>query len=752
MALDGNYSTLDRYKSLTQVSEGISSRILVNIPSSSYDTGITAGHVIHYDTVGNRYVKSIANSPSNAEVFGIVESRNSLDGSLTVVTAGSINLPNSFIILNFSAGNEGGDDVFFLSSTTAGAIENIGPTEATNIIKPIYYKAPHGSFTGLVRNYLGYKTNVGSLPDPTPLFVSFSDDVTKILEYSDISKQFYVKTATYSNNTFSKTTTYYFNKADLENQANTEINFDLASGNCEAKISNDGKELLLLNKFLKKIYYIHIFSPGVASLKHVIDLNLVGNSQDIIWAVDDEITCFTVGTKSLDRAPLSFDGPVVAYQLSSKIHYWKRTVNNLTNPYKWKKIFTQPAFGDVSSKPFSATHEGPGYDELYSHGGVHRLSSLYCKGKNFVLSCRTLIDDQIIYQSKTAALFSSRYSESLLGLPGISNDVTLITNISTPNISIEGFTSSPFVNNTVYYSNHTSQTDNPINKKYCCSFGLDQYQILKKNNNYYYQDNSHKGKNFKYDIPIRGNSDIVDITNLSYFNNTPGKTLSNSIKELIQLSYLQEVIADLNYLEIGNPTQFTVPAYQRNALYSFGTSTETFTLFALLYEYKKNSNGVKSKQLIIVKYPFYAFDDLNVFKFYSKSDVYKRVLPSDGTNFGYVTSFRTTLIGSQAVGDYVKDIPREKIPCVFSTENVITDIDIDQINSFSFVASNDRFFLSTSNKTIIWTFSTSSYIIKDTTNFDQGKFWYNLNGEFFQIGQLIFKYDSINQQFNLQTI
>jgi hypothetical protein len=105
--------------------------------------------------------------PEQAEVFGIVESINA-DNSLNVVLNGSINLP---AVKLFAAGpntNPGFDDVFFLSGLTAGKLQNIGPTFASQyqsknffqtIIKPVYYVAPHGNFTGLVRNYLGYKFN-----------------------------------------------------------------------------------------------------------------------------------------------------------------------------------------------------------------------------------------------------------------------------------------------------------------------------------------------------------------------------------------------------------------------------------------------------------------------------------------------------------------------------------------------------------------------------------------------------------------
>ena len=54
--------------------------------------------------------------------------------------------------------NGGGNDIYFLSSTTAGKVRVTAPTGQTDIIKPIYQVAPHGGpYTGIVMNYIGYK-------------------------------------------------------------------------------------------------------------------------------------------------------------------------------------------------------------------------------------------------------------------------------------------------------------------------------------------------------------------------------------------------------------------------------------------------------------------------------------------------------------------------------------------------------------------------------------------------------------------
>ena len=75
---------------------------------------------------------------------------------------GSIKLPTTEIY-DIGDGGSGGNDIYFLSGTTAGAIQNIGPTLSGTIVKPLYTVAPHSlsgiTFTGIVVNYIGYRNN-----------------------------------------------------------------------------------------------------------------------------------------------------------------------------------------------------------------------------------------------------------------------------------------------------------------------------------------------------------------------------------------------------------------------------------------------------------------------------------------------------------------------------------------------------------------------------------------------------------------
>ena len=146
---------------------------MITIPDSKCAVGVTYGSVIRYDPEANfntgLYKLSTANNIQSSEVVGIVESINT-DNSKNVVIYGSINLPNSSIenAIVGSSGGSGGADIYFLSSTTSGKLNNLPPTELTHVVKPIYQTAPHGngSYTGVVMNYIGYKIDGADFSSP----------------------------------------------------------------------------------------------------------------------------------------------------------------------------------------------------------------------------------------------------------------------------------------------------------------------------------------------------------------------------------------------------------------------------------------------------------------------------------------------------------------------------------------------------------------------------------------------------------
>lgn len=133
------------------------SRLTVAIPSAGL-SGFTSGSVIRYDVPSSGYTLSIANDAARSEVFGVVEGLDLSGNNYNVVIYGSINLSNSSQLFDVgSAGGCGGNDIYFLSGTTAGGLQNLAPTNLDYIVKPIYQVSPHIPYTGVVVNYLGYR-------------------------------------------------------------------------------------------------------------------------------------------------------------------------------------------------------------------------------------------------------------------------------------------------------------------------------------------------------------------------------------------------------------------------------------------------------------------------------------------------------------------------------------------------------------------------------------------------------------------
>jgi hypothetical protein len=141
------------------------SRIFIKVQTGqgySIQSGITAGDVVRFDPtsvsagITGMYKKSQADSEMNAEVVGVVESISS--GQYTIVTHGSISYPAAR--LAGLCGSAGGLDILFLDATTSGnLVGNIDTsTPGEKIVKPVFQVAPHGSYNGIVTNYIGYKT------------------------------------------------------------------------------------------------------------------------------------------------------------------------------------------------------------------------------------------------------------------------------------------------------------------------------------------------------------------------------------------------------------------------------------------------------------------------------------------------------------------------------------------------------------------------------------------------------------------
>lgn len=135
--------------------------------------GVTVGSVVRYDALNDRYDLSKADSPTTAEVVGIVERED--NGVFTVVASGLIIYPNLSSVINSytggcspldggTAGGSGGNDIFFLSDGCAGALQLIEPTVTGRIVKPVMQRVKVGpsgpnQYNGIVLNYIGYEVS-----------------------------------------------------------------------------------------------------------------------------------------------------------------------------------------------------------------------------------------------------------------------------------------------------------------------------------------------------------------------------------------------------------------------------------------------------------------------------------------------------------------------------------------------------------------------------------------------------------------
>lgn len=140
------------------VTSELGSRLITQVAVSSLN-GFTGGDVIRYDVASSGYTLSCANSASNSEVFGVVETKEE-PNKLNVVLYGSINYPEERLI-NLEDENFGGNDIYFLSSAFPGRLVNLPTTTIGTIVKPIYQVGPHITFTsnlntGVIVNYIGY--------------------------------------------------------------------------------------------------------------------------------------------------------------------------------------------------------------------------------------------------------------------------------------------------------------------------------------------------------------------------------------------------------------------------------------------------------------------------------------------------------------------------------------------------------------------------------------------------------------------
>jgi len=194
------------------------SRLITNILNHSSTnggivSGVTAGDVLRYDLIAGEpylYRLSQADFPENSEVFGVVESVS--DDNITVVMAGQIKYPMGAIRkIDPDAGGPleadgaaGGEDIFFLSDSEAGKLQNLAPTDVGKIVKPIMQRADNGEYNGVVHNYIGYQlggavlAHAGDGEVSVGEVISFLGDISSLGKaYVDASKSYELKVLDY---------------------------------------------------------------------------------------------------------------------------------------------------------------------------------------------------------------------------------------------------------------------------------------------------------------------------------------------------------------------------------------------------------------------------------------------------------------------------------------------------------------------------------------------------------------------------
>lgn len=102
---------------------------------------LSVGDVIRYEPDSDTYVRAIADSSTNANFMGVIESITGTE--IVVVYSGEISLPNT-LFSSFSGYTAA--EVFYLSDTTEGELTPIAPTNPGSVIKPVLLVT--GTLTG----------------------------------------------------------------------------------------------------------------------------------------------------------------------------------------------------------------------------------------------------------------------------------------------------------------------------------------------------------------------------------------------------------------------------------------------------------------------------------------------------------------------------------------------------------------------------------------------------------------------------
>jgi microcystin-dependent protein len=226
--------------------------------------GVTAdvfavGDVIRYDPATDKYLRAQADTETNANFIGVIESINATD--MVVVYSGEISLPDS--VMSNVAGYTGAQ-VFYLSDAQEGKLTTTSPSNPGSVIKPVIIttgtvqdSSPTlGTVDGIVVNSIGSKISGDSTVDlsdiqPVGSILAFAGKTGNIPTGWEICDGGYLSVSTYS---------------DLYAALNSGSIYGFIQNGTLTKVANSGSGSLT-NDNLIGSYLLAVPSGALGSIK-----------------------------------------------------------------------------------------------------------------------------------------------------------------------------------------------------------------------------------------------------------------------------------------------------------------------------------------------------------------------------------------------------------------------------------------------------------------------------------------------------
>jgi hypothetical protein len=219
---------------------------------------IGVGDVIRYDPVTDKYLRAQADSETNSNFMGVVESVSGTD--FTVVYSGEISLPDSVMstITGFT-----GAQVFYLSGVSAGKLTTTTPTNPGHVIKPVIITTGlaldgtlyQGTIDGIVVNSIGSRIAGDSTVDlsdiqPVGSVSAFAGNMAQIPSGWDICDGGLLGVTAY---------------ADLYSALNSGQIYGFVQTADLTKVANSGNGSLTTDNLAGSIFYIS--RPSFGTIK-----------------------------------------------------------------------------------------------------------------------------------------------------------------------------------------------------------------------------------------------------------------------------------------------------------------------------------------------------------------------------------------------------------------------------------------------------------------------------------------------------